>query len=475
MRGLVELSSHVGVLLGHVGVALLHARGGLQQGCRSHGLHVADGKHRVAVTGENDLALFGELEAALDGTDRLGEHRTVGRAAAATDGTAAAMEQRQVDVVRFGPLGDAFLGGVQRQRGGGRSGVLRGIGVAEHDLELVAGGLQASLNLGDLNHFFEHIHRVLQILKLLEQRDYVDGGHILRVGECQAVELVDILDVLGALGEDRAVHLLGGDQGGLVGQAFAHFLLVAPQVLELGARRRGLGLHREVAAHCTGGFLESGDHVIGELAGHSAAHLGGDVRVTVTVGANPAARVEERGADRFDEPGLVAQNPVVEATVDLGDGVEQRVVEDVENRVRFLNRGRLLQRDWRGAEQGVDLVVETAQAFLLVRAAENLVFPEQFGDAADLAFHCLAACFSGVRGEDGVELKLVEQLLGLGRAHLVDELVVGDGELVDRIDRLLAGYVVLALMEHGNAVVLLGQVCQMEVRGECAGQQLGIV
>ena len=206
--------------------------------------------------------------------------------------------------------------------------------------------------------------------------------------------------------------------------------------------------------------------MIGELAGHSAAHLGGDVRVTVTVGANPAARVEERGAGRFDESGLVAQNPVVEATVDLGDGVEQRVVEDVENRVRFLNRG---------AEQGVDLVVETAQAFLLVRAAENLVFPEQFGDAADLAFHCLAACFSGVRGEDGVELKLVEQLLGLGRAHLVDELVVGDGELVDRIDRLLAGYVVLALMEHGNAVVLLGQVCQMEVRGECAGQQLGIV
>ena len=602
MRGLVELSGHVGILLGHLGVALLHARRGLQQGRRSHGLDVADGQHRVAVTGEDDLALLGELEAALDGTDRLGEHRAVGGAAATTYGTAAAMEQGQIDVVRLSPLGDALLSGVQGQRGGGRAGVLRGVGVTEHDLELVAGGLQTSLNLGDLDHFLEHVHRVLQILKLLEQRDHVDGGHVLRVGEGQAVELVDILDVLGALGEgddvaaggleavalldgtegaegvehlvrhrlqfaalavqtvladirkgagmhhgvltelhlhhveaeglglpdqilqravsgtlgtgggqrtldhlevgeevvagvvhevgvaldgvvqtvghhqhDRAVHLLGGDQGGLVGQTLAYFLLVAPEALELGARRRGLGFHREVAAHGAGGLLKGGDHVIGELAGHGAAHLGGDVRVTVAVGADPAARVEERGASGLDETGLIAQDPVVEATVDLGDGVEQRVVEDVENRVRFLNRGRLLQRDRRGAEQGVDLVVETAQAFLLIRAAEALVLLKQFGNAANLAFHGLTTGLSGVRREDGVEFELVEQFLGLGRASLIDELVVSDGELVDRVDRLVNGHVVLALVEHGNAVVLLGQVCQMEIRGERAGQQLGVV
>ena len=35
------------------------------KGRRSHGLDVADGQHRVAVTGEDDLALLGELEAAL--------------------------------------------------------------------------------------------------------------------------------------------------------------------------------------------------------------------------------------------------------------------------------------------------------------------------------------------------------------------------------------------------------------------------
>ena len=407
----------------------------------------------LGALGEGDDVAAGGLEAValLDGTEstegieHLVRHRLQFAALAVQTMLA---DIRKGAGVHHGVLTELHLHHVEAE----------GLGLPNQILQrAVSGALGAGLGQRTLHH-----------LEIVEE---VVAGVVHEVG----IALDGVMQTIGHHQHDRAVHLLGGDQGGLVGQALAHFLLMAPQVLELGARRRGLGLHREVAAHCTGGFLESGDHVIGELAGHSAAHLGGDVRVTVTVGANPAARVEERGAGRFDESGLVAQNPVVEATVDLGDGVEQRVVEDVENRVRFLNRGRLLQRNRRGAEQGVDLVVETAQAFLLVRAAENLVFPEQFGDAADLAFHCLAACFSGVRGEDGVELKLVEQLLGLGRAHLVDELVVGDGELVDRIDRLLAGYVVLALMEHGNAVVLLGQVCQMEVRGECAGQQLGIV
>ena len=180
-----------------------------------------------------------------------------------------------------------------------------GLGLPNQILQrAVSGTLGAGLGQRTLHH-----------LEIVEE---VVAGVVHEVG----IALDGVMQTIGHHQHDRAVHLLGGNQGGLVGQSLAHFLLVAPQVLELGARRRGLCLHREVAAHCTGGFLESGDHVIGELAGHSAAHLGGDVRVTVTVGANPAARVEERGADRFDESGLVAQNPVVEATVDLGDGVE---------------------------------------------------------------------------------------------------------------------------------------------------------
>ena len=74
-----------------------------------------------------------------------------------------------------------------------------------------------------------------------------------------------------------------------------------------------------------------------------------------------------------------------------------------------------------------------------------------------------------------MELELVEELLGLGRAHLVDELVVGAGHFVDRIHGLAVVHVVLALVQHGHAVVLLAQVGEVEVGGERARQQLGVV
>ena len=146
--------------------------------------------------------------------------------------------------------------------------------------------------------------------------------------------------------------------------------------------------------------------------------------------------MEERRAHRRHEAGLVSEDPVVETTVDLRNGVEQRVVEDIKNGVGFLNRSRLLQRDRGGAEQRVDLVEESTGVFLLVRAAEQLMRFEQLGDTADLAFHGLTAGFGRMRGEHRMELELVEQLLGPGRTHLVDELVVGAGHFVHRVDGL---------------------------------------
>ena len=493
MRGLVELVGHVGVLGGHVRIALLHAWSGLQQRCSRNGLDVADGQCRVAVACEDDLALLSELEAALYGADRLCEYGTVSRAAAAADGTTAAMEQGQIDVMRFRPLGDAFLCGMQGQGCGGRASVLRGVGVAEHDFHLAAGGLQTSLDLRNLDHFLEYVYRVLQILKLFEQRDHVDGWNILGMGERQTVQLVHVPDVLGALGEgddvttggldavalldgtkgaegvehlvghrlqfatltvqtmfadilqrsgmhdgvlaelhldhmeakglclpdevlqravggtfgvgfgegalhdlqvgdvilagvvheisiavdgglqtighdqhDGTVQLLGGDQCGLVGQALAHFLLMVPQALELGTRRSGLSFHRQVLANAAGLDLQRAQHVVAELAGHLTAHLGGDIRVAVTVGADPASRVEERRAYRRHEASLISEDPIVETTVHLWNGIEQRIVENIENGFRFLNRSRLLQCDRRGAEQRVNLVEESTGVFLLV-------------------------------------------------------------------------------------------------------------
>lgn len=248
------------------------------------------------------------------------------------------------------------------------------------------------------------------------------------------------------------MQLLRGDERCLAGESLADLLLLVPQRAQFVARWRGLGFDGHVAADGARGLLERGEHMVAELAGHLTAHLGGDVRVAVAVGTDPAARVEERGACRRLDACLVAEHPVVETTVDHRNRVEQRVVEDVENRVGLFDRRRLLQRNRRRAEQCVDLAVQATAVLLLVGAAEQTVRFEQLCDAADLAFHGLAARLGGVCSEHRVEFEAFEQLLGLGRTHFGDELVVGLRHLVHRIDGLGVVDLGLALMEHGHTV-----------------------
>ena len=101
---------------------------------------------------------------------------------------------------------------------------------------------------------------------------------------------------------------------------------------------------------------------------------------------------------------------------------------------------------------------------------------QQVGDAPDLALHGLAPRLGGVGGEDGVELQLLQQLRGLGRAHLLKELAVGAGHLVDGVGALdLQVHLALAFMQDLHPVVLLAEVGQVEVGGQGAGQQLGIL
>ena len=131
--------------------------------------------------------------------------------------------------------------------------------------------------------------------------------------------------------------------------------------------------------------------------------------------------------------------------------------------------------DRRGAEQRVDLVEQATVVLALLGAAQQRAHLQQFGDATDLAFHRLAPGLGRVGGEHRVELKLLQQGLGLGRSHLGDQLVIDHGQLVDRIDGLVLIHLGFALAQHGHTVILLAEICQMEVRGEGAGHQLGIV
>ena len=252
------------------------------------------------------------------------------------------------------------------------------------------------------------------------------------------------------------------------GKRLAHLDLVAPQVHELLGGLRRARVEREVAADPRGAVTQRLQHVDAVLLGHLAADLRGDVGVAVAIGADPAAGVEERGADGRHGAGLVAQLPVVEATVHVRHGVEQRAVEDRDDRVGLLDRRRLLDGDGTRAQQGLYLLQHAALVLRALRRPQVRALLKQIRDAADLALGRLAACLGGVRGEHGMELQALEQRVRLRAAALVHELVVGHGDLVHgilarlRVDARLAG------AQRMHAVVLLADVCKVEVGGQGA-------
>src|SRR5690606_36465369 len=66
---------------------------------RGEDFEIAATEFRIGVLGGDDLALFGDADAALHRALRLGEDGLVAGTAAATDGAAATVEQAQRDVV----------------------------------------------------------------------------------------------------------------------------------------------------------------------------------------------------------------------------------------------------------------------------------------------------------------------------------------------------------------------------------------
>ena len=103
--------------LGHAAVAGRRGRGPLRDPRRrgqQHGvgdlLQVPSGDGLLAVPGEDDLALLGDLERPADRAWGLGQHGPAGRSAAAAQRAAPAVEQGEPDAVVRGPLATAGPG-----------------------------------------------------------------------------------------------------------------------------------------------------------------------------------------------------------------------------------------------------------------------------------------------------------------------------------------------------------------------------
>ncbi len=159
--------------LGRLDLVLVVGQAGFQRGGEQH-FQVAAAGIRVAVLGGNHFALFRQADLAGDGAGRLGQDGVVGRTAAAADRAAAAMEQAQADAVLLEDAGQFDLGLVELPAGSQEAAVLVGIGVAEHDLVLVAtAGDQCAIS----RQPEDAVHgdgAFLQVLDGFEQRDDVD-------------------------------------------------------------------------------------------------------------------------------------------------------------------------------------------------------------------------------------------------------------------------------------------------------------
>ncbi len=121
------------------GGGIVLGRGGDERGARQL-LQVATGDGGIGVVRGDDLALLGELEPAVDRARCAAEDRPIGGPAAAPDGAAAPMEERQLDAVLPCDRDERLLGAVEHPGRGEETGLLVRVGVAEHHLLAVAAG-----------------------------------------------------------------------------------------------------------------------------------------------------------------------------------------------------------------------------------------------------------------------------------------------------------------------------------------------
>ena len=163
----------------------------------------------MTVPGEDHLALLGHLEPAVHRAGGLGQHGPAGRAAAAAQRAAAAVEQGQPDVVLGGPPGQPLLRAEQPQVGADRAQLLGRVGVPEHGLQLPVARGQPLRHRLQGQHVVQDLGRVLQVRPALEQRDHVQLRRRGAVRHGQPGQLVDGGDVGGRGGEADHVAVAG--------------------------------------------------------------------------------------------------------------------------------------------------------------------------------------------------------------------------------------------------------------------------
>ena len=157
------------------GLALVLRRGGQERG-GGHLLEVPPGDGDVGEVGRDDLTLLGELEAAIHRARGLREDRAVRRSAAAADGSAAPVEQREGDAVPPGDAHQRLLRPVEEPVRRQEPALLGRVGVAQHHLLGVATRPEMLAVGGVREQRVQQRRRPVEGLGGLQQRHDVEDG-----------------------------------------------------------------------------------------------------------------------------------------------------------------------------------------------------------------------------------------------------------------------------------------------------------
>lgn len=200
---------------------------------------------------------------------------------------------------------------------------------------------------------------------------------------------------------------------------------------------------------------------LGGRAGHRCRHE----RVSVAISTHPGSDPHERRHDRRNRAGTLTLQRVVDASVHMRHRREQRLIEDAHDGAHLVGGRGLLRAQRRGAPQGVDLFEHATQRAVLFGAAfaGGIMGGEQIAQPTDAGRHGPAASLGRVRGEHGLKAQAVQAPACFLIAHLTAQLRVGGGH---RVDGILTSGLTSPLAQHPHALVLLGEIDQMEVAGE---------
>ncbi len=161
---------------------------------------------------------------------------------------------------------------------------------------------------------------------------------------------------------------------------------------------------------------------------------------------------------------MVGAQHILDALVDLGDRRVERFVEHGHDRANLVDGRRLVGAQRRRAPQRVDLLQHAARdPNLFGTAPAEVTLAEELGQSTDAARHCSTPGLGRVRREHRVE---PHGLQALGRRVHSDLLAELRESAADRGGWIVAEALPSALAEHAHALVFLGEVDEMEVRGE---------